>query len=196
MSSVRVSKVSNKSFCKVCKDTGKTEREYTSHCVKSKTGQTTCPVLLSSICKYCCKKGHLMSYCPNMKKSDNTMKKSDNTTIKKKQEPEKQKQEEKNSFTVLSEDYVSDKNKKVNKKEEMFPPLGLGLVGLNKQQSRGMNYLEKVKIIPIISKPILKKECVYDHPCIQWSDELSSVEYDSDFKEDFEDFEEEDFEDC
>ena len=30
-------------FCKVCKDAGKTETEYTSHYVKDKSGKVICP---------------------------------------------------------------------------------------------------------------------------------------------------------
>jgi len=59
---------SSKPFCKVCYDAGKTEREYTSHFVKSKPGndgKVTCPYLLSLECTYCKKKeGHTARYCP------------------------------------------------------------------------------------------------------------------------------------
>jgi hypothetical protein len=57
-----------KPFCKVCYDAGKTEREYTSHFVKSKPGndgKVVCPYLLSLECTYCKKKeGHTASHCP------------------------------------------------------------------------------------------------------------------------------------
>lgn len=166
MSSVRVSK---KPFCKVCKDMGKTEKEYTSHCVKSKTGQILCPILLSNVCKHCFKKGHMMSYCPNVK---TTSKKTTTTTTTNKEIQKNS--NNKNSFTVLAEDYVIDKNKK----EELFPPLGLVK---KSSTTTTMNYLEKAKMIPI-EKPILKKKniIVSNTTTIQWSDELSSVEYDGD----------------
>jgi hypothetical protein len=59
---------SNKSFCKVCKDAGKTEKEYTNHSVKAidrLTGKTvtTCPTLLSQECRYCHEFGHTAKYC-------------------------------------------------------------------------------------------------------------------------------------
>jgi len=59
---------SNKPFCKVCKDAGKTEKEYTNHSVKSfdrLTGKsvTTCPTLLSHECRYCHELGHTAKYC-------------------------------------------------------------------------------------------------------------------------------------
>ena len=57
-----------KPFCKVCYDAGKTEREYTSHFIKSKPGndgKVVCPYLLSLECTYCKKKeGHTARYCP------------------------------------------------------------------------------------------------------------------------------------
>jgi len=56
-----------KMFCKVCKDAGKTETEYTSHYVKDKTGKTTCPTLLNQECKYCRQTGHTVKFCPTLK---------------------------------------------------------------------------------------------------------------------------------
>lgn len=58
-----------KSFCKVCCDAGKTELEYTNHCVKNNTGKVICPILLSQLCRYCSMKGHTVSYCPVMAKN-------------------------------------------------------------------------------------------------------------------------------
>ena len=54
-------------FCKVCKDAGKTETEYTSHYVKDKTGKTTCPTLLNQACKYCRQTGHTVKFCKTLK---------------------------------------------------------------------------------------------------------------------------------
>ena len=58
----------SKPFCKVCYDAGKSEREYTSHYVKSKPGdegKVVCPYLLSLVCNYCKKKaGHTARHCP------------------------------------------------------------------------------------------------------------------------------------
>lgn len=58
---------SNKPFCKVCKDAGKTEKEYTSHYTKNR-GVTICPTLLSTICSHCKQTGHIKSYCEEYKK--------------------------------------------------------------------------------------------------------------------------------
>ena len=121
-----------------------------------------------------------MSYCPTVKNV------CTNTIIVKKKQEKQEIKIIKNSFTVLSEDYVVKKEEKdkKEKKEDLFPPLGL--VKLNKPSSMGMNYLEKAKTIPIpIEKPMLKKGVSeYNYSCIQWSDELSSVDYDDDDEED------------
>ena len=53
-------------FCKVCKDAGKSEKEYTSHFVKSEPGvkgKIVCPTLLSQECRFCKKTGHTVKFC-------------------------------------------------------------------------------------------------------------------------------------
>jgi Nanos RNA binding domain len=49
--------------CKVCRDAGKTEQEYSSHWVRDKAGRVTCPTLLSQKCRNCGKSGHTIKYC-------------------------------------------------------------------------------------------------------------------------------------
>lgn len=59
-----------KPLCKVCKDAGKCESEYSSHFVKSNTGQKgviICPTLLAYECTYCHKTGHSVGYCMVLK---------------------------------------------------------------------------------------------------------------------------------
>lgn len=54
-------------FCKVCRDAGKPEKEYTSHFVKDQPGpdgKVVCPTLLNQACRICHKTGHTSSYCP------------------------------------------------------------------------------------------------------------------------------------
>ena len=54
-------------FCVVCRDAGKTEKEYTSHFVKDRpgpNGKIVCPTLLNQACRICAKPGHTSSYCP------------------------------------------------------------------------------------------------------------------------------------
>jgi hypothetical protein len=59
-------KQSNKPFCKVCFDAGKTESEYTSHYVRKTTdpnSELLCPVLKATECRYCHQMGHTISRC-------------------------------------------------------------------------------------------------------------------------------------
>lgn len=49
--------------CKVCRDAGKSEQEYSSHRVRDKNGRVTCPTLLSQKCRNCGKNGHTVKYC-------------------------------------------------------------------------------------------------------------------------------------
>jgi hypothetical protein len=54
-------------FCKVCRDAGRPEKEYTSHYVKDQpgpNGKVVCPTLLNQACRICNKTGHTSSYCP------------------------------------------------------------------------------------------------------------------------------------
>lgn len=50
--------------CKVCRDAGKSEKDYSSHNVKNKKGNVICPTLLAQECKTCKQKGHTVKYCP------------------------------------------------------------------------------------------------------------------------------------
>lgn len=52
--------------CKVCKDAGKPESEYSNHFVKDREGKVVCPTLLSLQCRYCQKPGHTVSHCPTL----------------------------------------------------------------------------------------------------------------------------------
>ena len=67
MYSKKVTSVKPKPFCPVCQAAGKTEKEYTSHFVKSEpgpNGKVVCPTLLSQECRYCETPGHTAGYCP------------------------------------------------------------------------------------------------------------------------------------
>ncbi len=59
-----------KPFCKVCHDTGKPESEYTSHWVKDLNGNTLCPTLLNTECRYCYKTGHTAKFCSILVKKE------------------------------------------------------------------------------------------------------------------------------
>jgi hypothetical protein len=60
----------NLPFCKVCFDAGKTEKEYTSHYVRSEPGpnsKVVCPTLLSQCCGFCGECGHTPKFCRVLK---------------------------------------------------------------------------------------------------------------------------------
>jgi hypothetical protein len=57
-----------KPCCKVCKDAGKLENEYSTHYVKDLNGQVTCPTLLNQECRFCRRKGHTTSHCSELAK--------------------------------------------------------------------------------------------------------------------------------
>ena len=53
-------------YCKVCRDAGRPESEYTSHYVKDQPGpegKVVCPTLLNQACRICKNTGHTSSYC-------------------------------------------------------------------------------------------------------------------------------------
>ena len=74
MFSTRNSKVSVKKSCKFCKDSGKSEEEYSNHFLresKDPNSRITCPTLLAIECRYCFKKGHTVSKCAKLLKEKN-----------------------------------------------------------------------------------------------------------------------------
>jgi hypothetical protein len=56
-------------FCKVCKDAGKSETEYTSHWTRESadpSSKVVCPTLLNQNCRFCHELGHTTKYCPKL----------------------------------------------------------------------------------------------------------------------------------
>jgi hypothetical protein len=108
-----------KSFCKVCCDAGKSESEYTNHCVKNNTGKVICPILLNQLCRYCSKKGHTVSYCPvmakNKKRETYLLEKEKNVKSVKK---DVKKSTLKNKFQVLDSDSEEEVEEEVEEEEE------------------------------------------------------------------------------
>lgn len=76
--------MAKKPHCKVCQDSGKSEREYTSHWVKDLSGKITCPTLLKMECRRCFRLGHTVKFCTtNIEKNNKkqlNIKKVDTTT--------------------------------------------------------------------------------------------------------------------
>jgi hypothetical protein len=104
----------NKSFCKVCCDAGKSEEDYTSHNVKASSGTkyiVVCPTLMSTTCKYCRKKGHTAKFCPILKKKEKeyakTMARTDYEIKTQRIDDKSVKKDKKkiNSFDLLGNEY-------------------------------------------------------------------------------------------
>jgi len=110
-----------KPCCKVCKDAGKTEAEFSSHWPKDNAGNTICPTLLEQDCRYCGEAGHTVKYCKKLEK-DNASKSIPNpSNVAKVGHPSR--------FALLLEDSDSDESHRTQKKapvkvREEFPSLG------------------------------------------------------------------------
>jgi len=99
-----------KPYCKVCYDAGKSEREYTNHWVKDLNGKTTCPTLLNTECRYCHKFGHTSKFCDVLaiRKRD-TRWEHPRSEVVHKEQPQTNYRRPKNSFAVLCDNDVSNK---------------------------------------------------------------------------------------
>ena len=94
-----------KTYCKVCHDAGLTEKEYTSHFVKSNVnGVIVCPTLLKQECRYCHKKGHTVKFCLTLKQHNHRQEISANKEIS----------ERKNNQNKNEKELNDKKNKKAN----------------------------------------------------------------------------------
>ena len=65
--------IETKKFCKVCKDAGKSEMEYTSHFVRisrDENSKVVCPTLLAQKCRYCGQCGHTPKGCDILKQKE------------------------------------------------------------------------------------------------------------------------------
>jgi len=106
-------KSNQRKLCPVCKDAGKTEKEYTSHFVRDKPGPdgiTICPLLLSLNCRKCGKKGHTFKYC----KVNTEKKKETRPTIVQ----EKPKSVQKGKFESLAESSDDEEGEEKEETEE------------------------------------------------------------------------------
>ena len=79
-------------FCIVCKNTGKSKEEYTSHFVRASPepdAEIICPTLLNTCCEYCSEYGHTISYCKIYKqeKKEETENSKDNVSEKQHNDP-------------------------------------------------------------------------------------------------------------
>jgi len=160
----------NKPFCKVCQDAGKSDKIYTSHYVKDRSGNTTCPTLLAQECKYCFKKGHTTKFCQVLKN------KQDGKTAQEKPKYVKQnvpapKPASVFAYLDFSSDEESDKEEEQDK-ETSFPALTIAhvvptqtivpgkfsyasMAAKTKVEYKIEQYTEKKELPPIMQEKIL-----------------------------------------
>ena len=122
----------NKPFCVVCRDAGKSEKEYTSHYVKDQpgpNGKVVCPTLLNQACRICAKPGHTSSYCPEYRgrreeryiEREQPHRRREERYIEREQ-PHRRREEY--SYNVLREDTerrereIENQNERYNREEE------------------------------------------------------------------------------
>jgi len=119
-----------KPYCKVCHDAGKSEKEYTSHFVKSAPGpegKVVCPTLLSQSCGFCGACGHTPKFCKVLAEQkvaeEKALKQAARREAVEKREAEKakpaqpsQKKQSSNIFDAFGSDSDTETKPKVSKK--------------------------------------------------------------------------------
>ena len=143
--------------CKVCKDAGKCEEEYTSHFVRASpdpNAPITCPLLLSLECRFCHKNGHTVNYCKErslVKKREDKRERSYNFnfTIVKENIPIKKSTKNKRFQAICESETDSDNEKEIIKKQnakklnESFPQLNPeAMKVLDQKKSNAKSFIE------------------------------------------------------
>jgi len=184
MSSRKVTPVAKsaaiKPFCKVCQDAGKTEKEYTSHFVRSKPGAdgvVVCPTLLNQSCTYCFEAGHTAGYCPviaaNKKAEEKAKKEALRIEAIQKREIEKKapKVSEKkivNRFAAL-DDSSSDSETEPKKVTKNKPKMNNNTIKLSAvapaptQAAFATRTMSVAAVVPAAAKKCLQKKTNFQH---------------------------------
>jgi hypothetical protein len=157
----------SKSFCKVCKDAGKSENEFTSHFTRSKPGPDgvlVCPYLLSIECRYCHEKGHTPKYCQKAKENHTYRAQQPITTPTRPKPPvvpnapSRPKATNKFSNLELDEENPVYKPKPLSKKDIQYPQLSQNTKSKSKSKLKPTNLwaeLASKKPLPDGPKPIV-----------------------------------------
>lgn len=154
-----------KTFCKVCQDAGKTDKEYTNHNVRDRTGKTVCPTLLAQECRNCYKHGHTVKYCPLIKAETKAVNKKPYEQQVKAEQPKS-----KNVFMLLESDSESDNEvEEEQSKETEFPvlqqqqqkpkaqPLNYSrIINLTEEQTKEAALAAAIKKVEIKPQPQIK----------------------------------------
>jgi hypothetical protein len=195
---------SQKPFCKVCQDAGKSVEEYTSHFVKDKEGKVVCQTLLQQQCRYCFQPGHTVKFCEVLKKRDNVKDSTRKNRIKVAEEKKHATAtvtvtapRSDNGFAALADD--SDEDESANgtsigatrqamhqaTREDDFPALSSNVTLRPKQkhfqEESKVSFAEKLKEQPKATvEPIpflkTKKSVQVVAPIDAWSDDEAQVQ--------------------
>ena len=186
-----------KKFCKVCKDAGKTEEEYSSHYVRASREQSSkvvCPTLLNLECRYCHKKGHMPSRCEVLKeKKRHESRMKYETEHKNNATPKRSTFQANNSFADLESE--SDEEEEVY----MFCPPASGIsyasIASKPAAAKPVVVKEVPKAEPVNNRQVAFSEEdeyeVYVQPeprakrtgKLDWTAELSSSDEDEDYED-------------
>ena len=175
--------VTKKPCCKVCRDAGKPESEYTNHWVKDLSGKTICPTLLNNKCRYCLKLGHTAKFCDVLAKKNKQEKYVSQEKPIKKNVANKPK----NAFASLCFDSDSEDEREPNDYKTCdFPTLGVSKTNFKPEQvtwaeiaTSKVEPVVKHTPVPAVNKPA---PWVSDKPVQtkKWSDYSDSEdEYES-----------------
>lgn len=176
-----------KPFCKVCRDAGKTEAEYTSHFVKSEPGpkgKVVCPTLLNLKCTYCQDNGHMVSYCIKLQQNKKNKEKTERAFVyQSKSIQPTEKKALANRFDALDEEEELEEGEE----KDEFPPLCQPIHNKPEPKDTDTSYaviaskppvvLQDdiiVADIPIINKPRMPMKC--------WADEELTDDEDDEYR--------------
>lgn len=141
-------------YCKVCHDSGKDEKTYTSHYVRETpdpSSRIVCPTLLNLECKYCYKKGHTVKFCKAIKNRAHNKEKREVTKVPpalKETETKNANKKSNNMYDLLE----SDDDFKV---EETILPRPPHILSTSASSVAPLNYS---KIIEVTNKQVVEEE--------------------------------------
>ena len=162
-----------KKYCKVCHDSGKTEAEYTSHYTRENrdpNSKVTCPILKSLECRYCCKSGHTVKYCPILKNKNynnhNNKNNKNNKEVLKKEE--KKTPLVTNKFACLDESDDETEEEKVFKITERVSTMNYA-EALKSETKKVSLKMEEAVCLPIQICEEVRKEQMPRGRILDWA---------------------------
>jgi len=178
MSYIQRNNKNSQKFCNVCHKAGKSEKEYTSHYIKSVPGPNgivVCPTILSSECTFCFKLGHWANeeHCPALREKKRAEKKAEcqqrreqfrGQPVTHTNQPMKPLQKL-SSYDVLrdDDDHTVIANNPVNKPTEDWPQLTTTLKSVEKTNVPGpMSYASMAKKEYVPEKTVEFSELAFD----------------------------------